>query len=381
MQTASTTEIDDVDDAIEEILGQLDLDGLGKNSVGILFSYYEFIETGVLSAIRDRLPFEVVGMTTMASASGGEIGSYRLCLTVLSSDDVSFATSATPPISSDNYESAIEAAYRRARGKLPGDPAFIVSFFPFLKDVSAAELLKSFDETCGGIPIWGSISSDMDMTYEHCRTLWNAEADKTILSMLLVHGPIEPRFTLTSIPERNMRESSAIITESEGCVIKKVNGMRFDKYLESIGLVMRGAKESTTIPLMINYGGGSKPVALAIYNMRDDGSALCGGEIPQDSALIIGQIDYDGIIETANASMEEVMGGERKNGLLLLPCVTRYLMLAPQQEDEMQLVLRAVGGQIPYMMGYSGGEVCPVLDKDGKYHNRHHNYTFSACVF
>ncbi|MDR1471313.1 MAG: FIST C-terminal domain-containing protein [Synergistaceae bacterium] len=381
MQTASTAEIDDVDYALGEILEQLDLEALGKNSVGVLLCYYEFIETGIVNALSERLPFDVIGMTTMASASGSDCGMYRLCLCVLSSDDVSFEIAVTPPISLGNYESEIETAYRRARGKLPGDPSFIISFFPFLRDVSAAELLKSFDKTCGSVPIWGSVSGDMDTSYEHCRTLWNAEADIATLAMLLVHGPIEPKFVLTSIPERNMRDSSAIITKSEGCVIKEVNGMRFDKYVKSVGLVLRGTEESSTIPLLINYGGGSKPVALAIYDMRDDGTALCGGEIPQGSVLIIGQVDYDGIIETTGASMDTLMAQEGKNGLLLLPCVSRYIMLAPRQEDEMRAILRTVDGKIPFIMGYSGGEICPVLENDGKYHNRHHNFTFSACLF
>jgi hypothetical protein len=323
----------------------------------------------------------VIGMTTMASASENDSGVYRLCLTVLTSDDVSFETAVTPPISLGNYESEIETAYRRARGKLPGDPSLIISFFPLMGEISGADILKSFDRICGGIPIWGSVASGMDMTYEHCRTLWNAGADKTVMAMLLVHGPIEPKFIVTSIPERNMRDSSAIITESEGCVIKKVNGVRFDKYLESVGLAIRNIKESTTVPLMINYGDGSEPVALGIFAMRDDGSALCGGETPQDSVLVIGQIDRDGIIETAYASRDAAMDSGKKNGLLLLPCVSRYIMLTPRQEEEMQLVMRAVDGRIPYMMGYSGGEVCPMQGKDGKYYNHFHNYTFSACVF
>jgi hypothetical protein len=221
----------------------------------------------------------------------------------------------------------------------------------------------------------------MDMSYEHCRTLWNKTADKRILAMLLVHGPVEPEFIVTSIPEKNIRDNYAIITESEGCTLKKVNDMRFDEYVESMGLVLRIGRDTTTIPLMVNYGDGSKPVALAVYGTDDEGGILCGGEMPRGASLAIGQIDYDGIIETAKMSLEQALLRGKKNGLLMLPCVTRYIMLSPQQDDEFNLVARMVSGQIPYAMGYSGGEVCPVRDRDGKYHNRHHNYTFSLCVF
>ncbi|MDR1929802.1 MAG: FIST C-terminal domain-containing protein [Treponema sp.] len=381
MRTAHTTEIDDIDDALEELLGQLNTAGLKKNSVGILCTGYDFIETGVTAALCERLPFKVIGMTVMAGASGDAFGVYRLDLAVLTSDDVLFETAVTPPLTGDNYEAEIAAAYNEARGKLPGDPAFIISFFPFIGALSGADILKSFDKTAGGVPIWGSVSSDMDMSYVHCRTVWSGGADKSVLAMTLVHGPVTPEFVVTAIPERNMRDSSAIVTESEGCTIKKVNGMRFDKYLESVDLVMRVGKESTTIPLVINYGDGSKPVTVAIYAMSEDGSAVCGGEVPQGSVLIIGQIDGDGILETAGESVSQLLNTGKKNGLLMFPCVSRYIMLSPRQDEEMKLAVESFGGKLPYLMGYSGGEICPVLGKDGRYYNRYHNYTFSACIF
>jgi hypothetical protein len=36
---------------------------------------------------------------------------------------------------------------------------------------------------------------------------------------------------------------------------------------------------------------------------------------------------------------------------------------------------------VPYMLGYSGGEVCPVPDESQKLRNRFHNFTFSICAF
>jgi hypothetical protein len=198
--------------------------------------------------------------------------------------------------------------------------------------------------------------------------------------MLLLHGPVTPEFIVTSIPENNIRDSNAVITESDGCTLKKINDVRVDEYLESVGLLMR-AEDVTTLPLMVHYGDDSKPVALAIYGMDEEGGILCGGEVPQGSLLAVGQIDSDGIIETAKMSVEQVLGCGKKGGVLMHPCVTRYIMLAPHQDEEFRLVAQVFEGRIPYAMGYSGGEVCPVRAGDGTYHNRCHNYTFSVCVF
>jgi hypothetical protein len=55
-------------------------------------------------------------------------------------------------------------------------------------------------------------------------------------------------------------------------------------------------------------------------------------------------------------------------------------MLAPSSEDELKKMTALVNGKTPYWLSYSGGEICPVKGADGKYHNRLHNYTFSALA-
>lgn len=382
MFNAYTTEIDEVEDAMEELLGQVDLSSLKKNTVGILACYYEFIDTGIVEELSKRLPFETIGLTTMASYGGGSYGNYRLHLTVLTSDDVCFGTAVSDPLPGADTERILTSAYDEARKKIPEAPAFIISFFPFLRDLSSADLLKTFDKVCGGLPIWGSVASDADMSYSHSHTILNGRAEKKSLVMLLLSGPVEPEFVVTALPDRNIDNRRAVITESSGCLLKKANDMTFQQYFNSIGLFIRDGVDATTVPIVVDYGDGSKPVALAIYAITPEGGALIGGEAPEGASFSIGEIDHAGIMETARQSLEQVQRLDKKDGLLMLPCVTRYLMLAPQSEDEMKLIKETLAGSaLPHALFYSGGEVCPIRDRDGKWHNRHHNYTFSACVF
>jgi hypothetical protein len=378
--TAQTTEIDEADDAVSEILDQIDLKKLSKNSVGILACYYEFIETGIVKKLCEALPFGVIGLTTMASAVNGECGMYQLTLTVLTSDEVSFETAMTAPLALDDYEKPIASAYREAREKLPSDPAFIISIFPFFLDLSLADLLKSFDTACGGIPIWGSVVSDVTMALDNSQTILNGKIEKNTLAMVLIHGPVNPEFIVTSLPERNISARKAIITDSDGCVLKKANNVILKDYFDSIGLITRKGVNSAAVPLMVSYDDGSAPVALAIYSMRDDGTALCGGELPVGSSFSIGEIDAKGIIETATITVEKILKCGKSDGVLMFPCISRYLMLAPNSSDEMEAVFEKIKGKVPYWLAYSGGEICPVRGEDGKYHNRLHNYSFPVCV-
>ncbi|MDR0852836.1 MAG: FIST C-terminal domain-containing protein [Clostridiales Family XIII bacterium] len=379
MYTAYTAEIDEVDDAIEELFGQIDLGNLKKNSVGIISCYYDFIETGVVQELVERLPFGVVGYTAMASLNDGDFGMYRLGLTVLTSDDVVFESTMTTALTAENYEEEIAKTYQEARRKLPSDPAFIISYFPIPADISGYDLTVAMDRACGGIPVWGGMSSDMDMTYEHCRTIGGGRIEQLGIAMILIHGDVEPEFILTSIPEENIREYSALITESSGCTLVTVNDMKPQAYLDSVGLKLT-AENSATIPLLVDYGDGSTPVALGIFHVHENGDVLCGGEMPKGKTFSVGDISAEGIIETATISLNDALGSGKRSGLLLMPCVTRYIMLAPKQNAELEFVSEFLGDNIPYAMAYAGGEVCPVLDNDGKLHNRFHNYTFTACI-
>ena len=76
MMTAFTTEVDEIDDALNEILGQLNLGALKKNSAGIITCHSDFADSGLIEALAERLPFDTIGATTMASANAHGMSMY-----------------------------------------------------------------------------------------------------------------------------------------------------------------------------------------------------------------------------------------------------------------------------------------------------------------
>ncbi|MDR2820737.1 MAG: FIST C-terminal domain-containing protein [Desulfovibrio sp.] len=381
MFTAYTEEVDDVESAVDEILRQVDIAGLSSESVGILFCHREFLDSGVVDGLRARLPFDVIGMTTMAGATAAGHGDFMLNLAVLSGDDVVFRTAVTEPLTAGNAREAMAAAYGAARAQLPGDPAFIISFFPFLNDISSADVLKYLDAACSGIPVWGSVASGMDMSYAGAGIIGDGSFHEKSAVVLLLYGPLEPEFIVASIPDRNISDRGALITESDGCILKKVNDIPLLSYFEDAGIVMRIGQDNTTLPLMVDYGDGSKPVALAVYALTPENWAVCGGEVPEGAFFFCGEMDKDGIMESAGEAMTQIQKVEGKTCLLMLPCVTRYIMMTPEQDEEIRFVSETLGGRKPFVFALSGGEICPVRDRNGVRHNRHHNFTFSACLF
>lgn len=380
MYTARTSEIDEIDEAISEIKSQIDFTALKKHSGGLIFCHIDFVNSGVVAALCDELPFNVIGMTSMVSADEHGYSLFDLTLTVLTSDEVTFEAGMTSNINTENYATEVDQLYNDIRSRVDGDPAMIFTFMPYLRDVAGYEVVAAMDAACHGIPLWGSITNNIDFNYETVQTICNGANRPAGVAMMFVNGPVEPKFIVSSIPERNIANNRAIITESTGAVLRGINDTPVLDYLANIGLII--TKENiTTTPLMIYYDETAEPVALGFYTLFEDGSVLTGGEMPVGTSIAVGSIDSQGIFESAEDGLKQILNLKDRQATLLLPCVTRYIMLAPDQESELRLITETLteSGQ-PFMMGYSGGEICPMPDRNGKLRNRFHNYTFCACI-
>ena len=379
--TAYTTEVDEVEDALEEILGQINPASLKKHAVGIVTCHFDFADTGFIGELCRKLPFDVIGMTTMASANQYGHSMYALSIAVLTSDDVIFETAMTGPLTPGDYREKLETAYSDAARKLPGRPALIITFFPYLNNLSGALMHRALDDICDGVPFWGSIATNTEANFEHCAVFRNGDSGKDGLAMALLYGPVDPEFIMISIPPQNIRKDRGQITDSDGCVLKEINGVQALKYMENLGVtIMKDA--SIITPLMVYYEENTVPIATAIYSVNDDGSLLCGGEMTKGALVAVGEITLDGILTTADEGMTRLLQCGKRNGALILPCVTRYIMLVPNHNGELELIAGRLekGKILPYMVGYSGGEICPVRDESGTLRNRFHGFTFSACV-
>jgi hypothetical protein len=381
MLSACTAEIDFWETAVEEILEQLDVGkNLLKNSVGIVSCHFEFISAGTVEKLCMRLPFEVVGCTTLGSAARGLCGQETLGVTVLTSDDVEFSTSVSEAISQNNIHESIASAYNAAKSGLDGEPSFILAFGPYMETVGGSQILDQINRECEGAPVFGTLSCSHSLTHSESHTIRNGGATKDTLAFILMRGGVNPSFHITAIADGNIQKQKSEITDSDGCLLKQVDGMPLLDYFASRGISKNVVLETpTSIPLMVDYGDGTKPVARGMYCITPEGYAQCGGTTPKGAKLTIGKQDYSGILETAEITINKAMEN-KGGGLLMFPCLSRNLMLGPNSEDEMRKVMGMIGDGTPYHICYSGGEMCPVSDADGKLHNRFHNFTYTVCV-
>lgn len=380
--TAFTLEIDEPEIAVREILEQLNLEeNLLENSVGFISCYLEFAQTGVLKAICEALPFDVMGSTTSATGIEGQTGNLNLTLMVITSDEVHFAAELTAPLACEQKQ-AIRLAYEAAHARLSGEPVFMIAYMPLIQSIGGEVFVDALNEASHFIPVFGTLAVDHTVDYAECGVIFGGEVHKESMAMLLLSGNIQPRFMVESLSFDRTLKQRAIITDSDANILKTVNGITAVKYLESLGLTTDGQIQgASTMPFVVDANDGSKPVVRAIFGQTPEGYAICGGTMPINATLAIGSIDYDIVMNTSRSIAKDVLNAQPLHAALIFSCIGRNFALGMRTLDEMLLLKDELGKAVSYQVSYSGGEVCPVYKRDGKTQNQFHNDTIVVCVF
>ena len=169
MLVAYTTEVDEAPQAIAEILEQLNLEkNQLKNSVGLLTCHVDFLATGVVEELCAKLPFDVLGITTLGSGTNEITDLCALTLSVLTSNDVSFSTVLTESLM-DEQEAPVKAAYSQAAAKLPGKNSLILACAPMLSHVGGEKLVRLIDKASDSVPVFGTLTCDHNFDFHESR--------------------------------------------------------------------------------------------------------------------------------------------------------------------------------------------------------------------
>ncbi|MDR1616579.1 MAG: FIST C-terminal domain-containing protein [Syntrophomonadaceae bacterium] len=384
--TAFTDEIDDVETAVEDILGQIKAEeNLLGSSIGIITCYTDYIESGALAAICEALPFPTVGITTLGNAVSGSSGKMLLTLLLLTSNDVEFSVGLTDAIVEET-ETPLRDSYQEAAARLAGKPVFMFSFVPLLMNVSGDFFVNAFDKISEGIPNFGALAVDHNEDYHASSVICDGEAYLNRCAFVLISGKVEPRFYIASISNEKVFREKAVVTSVRGNQLQTVNDVPVIDYLQTLGL-KKTADGSiigiNSFPFIVDYNDGGAPVVRATFALTPEGYAVCGGNIPLGAVLGVGSIDADEVISTTSEVLQKAVDSKQYDCVLMFSCVGRYFSLGYNPDSEIAKVQEIMEkANVAYQFTYSGGELCPVNDKRGQMiANRSHNDTFVLCAF
>ena len=380
---AQTTEVDDVKTAVEQIQSQLGpADSLLKNTIGIVACHYEFVHSSVFKGVCEALPFDVVGTISSGQSAADAYGPLIFSLMVLSSDELEFVKVLTPSLAEEPGR-VIAESYKAAATKTE-KPALLLTFAPFMIQNSGDEYVNVLSEASGGVPCFGTLAIDDTLEFTNCFMLSDGEQYRDRMAMILVYGNIQPKFYIANISENRVLEKSALVTKSAGHILMEVNKRPLVDYFEDLGL--KKASETqyamSNLPFLLDYNDGTPMVSKILITLTPEKYAVCAGAMPEGSTLHIASSDKDDVLLTTSQAIELLLKDIKDNTgcLLIYSCISRCMTFGSEQFKEIELVRQKIGTRLPFMMAFSGGEICPTQVSDDKAINRFHNNAFIACL-
>jgi hypothetical protein len=381
MFTAFTEEIDDVETAVSEVLNQLELDDrLKSHSVGILHCACDFDESDVVRELCERLPFDVVGCTSLSVQTTGIKSQIALTVTVLTSDDVRFVSGVSSPIS-DDLNGPVTELYGRVMGNTPEKPAMIMPFVPFMKKIGGDEFVEKLNElSARQIPAFGTVAISGEAGSGRTYTIHNGRFYPTSMVLLALFGDVDPMFFSAAVPEDKILKQKAIVTGIDKNILKTVNNMPAIAYLESVGLAKGGILTGfESMPFVIKLNDGSVLTRACIASTPDGGIILCGS-MPVNSTLAIATMGPEDVIATTEAKVREAIAKSGGGNMIMYSCAARAWMLGTKVMAEHDRVDECIGDSAAYHFVYSGGEIFPAFLEDGSISNQLQNDSMIICV-
>ncbi|MCL2638705.1 MAG: FIST C-terminal domain-containing protein [Oscillospiraceae bacterium] len=389
MFSAFTEEIDDVGAAVADILNQLDLDNsLMKNSIGLLHCYHEFIDSGVVKALSEKLPFEIAGITVPTVCMSGITSSMGLMLNILTGDDVNFVTSISAPldIGGGNLMQTTEKMCSELRAKINTgeNPPMLMTFAPFLHvlKINADEYVDGISGFFPNVPIFGAFSFSEEIDFSKCYTLYNGESYELSAVLIAITGNVAPSFLSVAIPEKNVVGELATVTKSSDNIIHEINNMSVEDYVISIGLIeQKGELEKLySTPMIANLADGSTIVRVCIGG-DGEGGAIMGGHVPVGAKIGFAMLKLTDIASTSEEitkSALEILDGKN---IIVYSCMARLEFLGTnQREIEAQTICGLLNDLDNFCLAYVGGEVFPQKLSCGRFANHLHNFSLIFCV-
>jgi len=392
-----TQEIDNLEIAVKELVSQIK--GklvLGSGSIGVVFCDADVDVAGLGKLLNESLGMDIVGLTTTATIERNNgYNGMGILLSVMTADDVKFSVGCTGNLSNDSFSETIKEAYKKARQDVPNDPKLILTFAPYIADLTSENYVELLDEASGGVPVFGGVATDhYDLQYQ--KTFFNGQAFERGLVFVLLSGNVKPVFAMNHCFGAKV-EKKGMITKSTGNLVQRVGDQTFKEYVSAIvpvpdeELVIYHFQSTPFVMELPDFETDEQPVVRALVTVdHESGAGSFLSKMPEGSMLYLNEFQRRELKESCNEGLANITKRMNENKdyeysmMFISTCNARHLLMADDKSLESNTLseyLKDFPVELNAMGFYGFGEICPTGKRaDGTAKNRFHNISFAVCA-
>jgi len=393
----STREIDNLEVAVKELVSKVkEKLTLARNSIGVVYCDADVEVDKLGKLISVDMGIDVVGLTTTATIERTEgYNDMGIVLCVMTADNVEFSVGCTGDLNKGNFPEVIKEAYKKARVSVQKDPKLILTFAPYIADLTSETYVELLDEASGGVPIFGGVATDhYDLQYQ--KTFYNGQAFDKGLVFILISGDVKPVFSMkhnfgTPIAKKG------IITKSSGNFIEMVGNQTFKDFVSSMvpvpdeELVIYHFQSTPFVMELPDFEKDEQSVVRVLVTVdHEKGSGSFLSKMPEGSTIYLNEFQRENLSKSCKETLLDVSNKISENSdyeysmIFVSTCNARHLLMADDKSLESNILSEYLSNLPPQLNAigfYCFGEICPTGKReDGTAKNRFHNISFAVCA-
>jgi hypothetical protein len=356
--------------ATNEAVGQAII-GLGKTrpDLAIIFTTIEFAHPLVLKIVNNLLgTIPVLGCSSLGIITNRGIFKHGLAIMLVSLNEQIFLNLGL--VKDVNKKTPFAAGRELGEKLLYGCKDVRRNLSLIFSDgliSDGTSLINGLQENLGkSFPLIGASASD---NYAYVKTFqyFNRELLTDSCCGMLFGGKVNFGFGI----KHGWKALGKIryVTKSQGNIIQEINGEPAVKLYEdyfakdALELAKELRRISIFYPIGVYLRGEKEYLLRNIISIKDDGSLVTQGDIPENSPIRLMIGTKDSCLEAALASCEEAkrsLGAKKTKLVMVFDSASRFSLLGRHCTRELEIIQAVFGEETPVIGIYTYGEQAPL---------------------
>jgi len=339
-----------------------------KIDIALIFSTIHYEPHDTVPALQSVLDnTRLIGCSTAGIILSNSIETRGIAVLTISSDDILFGIGSVEDLDTKDIHKAGNLLARETLADFGGHSRQAFLFFVDGQLENNSVLLKGIQEVLGNVfPILGAGSCD-NFHFAETFQIFQDNILTNAATGLIIGGHASVGIGC----HHGWRPlgKPRVIDEAEGNVIKTISGKKAsDLYQEYFGddaddlRSNRFGQMSILYPLGIFVEGSNEYLLRNTVNIREDGSIVCQGDVPQGAEvhIMIGNKDSckQAAILAAEEAKRNLLNKEPKL-IIIFESMARLKLLGRMASEEIKNITHIFGTNIPLIGMYANGEISP----------------------